>query len=97
MPRDCSPHVGQQFFVIPGLLDEIRRSRLHRLDCVFDRAVSRNHDYRKLRGMSVNLGEKVNAVAVGQRQIEQHQIEAAVAQASQSIFTAAGRVHCVAL
>ena len=31
MPRDGGAHVGQQLFVVPGLLDEVRGARLHGL------------------------------------------------------------------
>jgi len=45
---------------------------------VFDCAVSGDHDYRKLGIVSMQLRQQLQAIAVRQRQVEQHQIERAV-------------------
>ena len=97
MPGDCGSHVGEQLLVIPRFLDEVAGAGLHRPHCVLNRAVSRDHNHGEMRIVSMNLGEKVNAIAVGQRQVEQNKIEAPITKASKALFTAAGGFHCVAL
>jgi DNA-binding MurR/RpiR family transcriptional regulator len=46
--------------------------------------------------MSVNFGKKVNAIAIGKRQIQQNQIKAPISEAGKSVFAAAGGFHRVA-
>ena len=88
MAGHCGANVGQQFFIVPGLLDEIRRARLHRLDGIFNRAVGGNHDHRELRIMGANFSQQVDAVAIRQRQVEQHQIERAFSRCASALFAA---------
>ena len=90
MPRDRSPHIRQQLFVVPWLLNEIRRAGLHRLYRILHRAVSGDHNDRQPRILQMNLCQQVHAIAIGQRQIEQHQIEAAFSHARQSLFARSG-------
>src|SRR5712692_6974459 len=92
-----STHVGQQFFVVPGLLDEVGRARLHRLYRIFNRAVGGNHDDGELWVVSAKFGKQVNPVAIGQRQVKQHQVERPVSNARHALFAAGGGFHLVAL
>src|SRR5436189_4599393 len=89
MPGDCGSNVGQQLLVIPRLLDEVAGAGLHRPHCVLNRAVSRDHNHGEMRIVSMNLGEKVNAIAVRQREVEQNKIQAPITKARQPLFPAA--------
>ncbi len=46
---DRGAHVGQQLLVVPGLLDEVGRARLHGVDGVLHRAIGGDHDDRQAR------------------------------------------------
>src|SRR6266404_1196255 len=48
-PRDDRTHVGQEFLVVPGLLDEIGGAALDDADSVVHGPVRGDHDHRKLR------------------------------------------------
>src|SRR5437899_12386252 len=88
MPGDCGSHVGEQLLVIPRFLDEVAGAGLHRPHCVLNRAVSRDHNHGELRVVSMNLDEKVNAVAVGRGQVEHNKLKAPITKASKALFTA---------
>ena len=87
-PADRGAHIGQKFFVVPGLLYEIRRARLHGAHRILHRAVGGNHDDGQARVVGANLRKDFHAVAAGQRQIEQHQIKRAVRHLREAIFAA---------
>ena len=82
MPRNRRTYVRQQLFVVPGLLNKIRRASLHRLYRIFDRAVGGDHDDREPEILQMNFREQIHAIAIGQRQVEQYHIEAAFSDAS---------------
>ena len=88
-------HVGQQLFVVPGLLDEISRALLHGTDGVIQRAIGGNHDHGKLGIARANVSQDFQPVAVRQGKVEQDKIKGMFAQAGQSIFTGLGRLHTV--
>ncbi len=46
--RNRCTHIRQQLFIVPGLLDEICRARLHGFHRIFNRPVGGNHDHGKL-------------------------------------------------
>ena len=93
---DGGAHIGQQLFVVPWLLDEIGCPRLHGVDRILHRAVGGDHDDRMLRMWAANLGEHVHAIAVGQSQVEQHEIEGALADLGQAVSSAGGDCDGVA-
>ena len=92
-PRHCGPYVRQQLFVVPRLLDEIGRARLHRAHRIFHGAVRGNHDYRQPDIVCMNLRQNFHAVAPRQGQIEQHQIERTLGYLRQPILTGLRRLH----
>ena len=63
-------NVSEQLFVVPGLLDEVRRARLDGVDDVADGAVRGDHDDGQIRGQSLDAGQKVDAGLARQRKIE---------------------------
>jgi hypothetical protein len=85
MAGDGGADVGQQLFIVPGLLDEVFRARAHRLDDVFHGAVGGNHDDRQIGLALLDLGQQLHAGLSGQSQVEQHQIEVLRVQHAQAL------------
>ena len=92
-PTHRRAHIGEKFFVVPGLLDEIGRARLHGAHRIFHRAVGGDHDDRQARVVGANLRQNVHAVAAGKRQIEQHEIKGTLADLRQALFAAVRRLN----
>ena len=93
---DCASHVRQQLFVVPGLLDEIRRACLHGIDGVLYRAVRRNHDDRELRVAIANIPQYLDAIAIWHGEVQQDQVVRTLGQASQTFFAIASDIDFVA-
>src|SRR5438552_12933573 len=87
MPGDCGSNVGQQLLVIPRLLDEVAGAGLHRPHRVLNCAVSRDHNHGKMRIVCMNLGKKINAIEIGQRKVEQNEIEDSVTETCHPYLT----------
>ena len=96
VPSHRRPHVGQQFFVIPGLLDKVGRARLHRTNRVFHGAVSGNHDHGDHPINRPEVHQDVQPIAVRQGDVEQHEIECALADAAQSFLARRSGFHFIA-
>ncbi len=92
----CGAHVGQQLFVVPGLLNEVGRARLHGVDGVLDRAIGGDHDDRQLGVAFADLLQNLDTVALGQREIQQHQVEGPLGEAGQAFHAVVGGVDGVA-
>ena len=93
---DGASHVGQQLLVVPGLLDEVGRARLHGVDGVLYRAVRGDHDHRQFGIALANLLQNLDAVPLRQGEVEQHEIEWPLGNALQSFYAIVGRVYGVA-
>ena len=89
-------NISQQFLVVPRLLDEVRGAGLHRLDRIFHGAVCGDHDHCQLGVSMVEFRQQIDAVAVGQCQIEQHQVVGPVADSCEAFVGGGGRLHFVA-
>ena len=89
-------HVGQQLFVVPGLLDEIRCACLHRIDGILYRAVGSDHDDRELGVAIANIVQDFDSVAIRQGEVEQDQVVRTLGQARQSFVAIAGDIDFVA-
>src|ERR1700683_338715 len=85
-PAHGGAHVGEKLFVVPGLLDEVGGARLHGAHGVFHRAVGRDHDDWQAGFEGMNFGENLHAIAAGQGEIEQDQVERLFADALQTGF-----------
>ena len=96
MAGDSGANVRQQFLVVPRLLDEVRGAGLHRLHRIFHRAVSGDHDDGQLRVVNVKLRQEIDAIAVGQSQVEQDQVVGPVSDPRQTLVGGGGRLHVVA-
>jgi hypothetical protein len=96
LPGHGSAHVGQQLFVVPWLLDEIRGAGLHGADGVLDRAVGSDHDDGLLRMRQPDFTEHVHAVFVGEREVEHDDVERALADLRQPFARRSGNHDGVA-
>src|SRR6185437_5451724 len=93
---DCGANISQQFFVVPGFLEEIRGTGLHGADGIFNRAVSGNHDDRYLGVKRTDVGKDLKTAASGKRKVEQYQIERTFSQPGQAVFTVDSGLNPVA-
>jgi hypothetical protein len=71
---DGSAHVGEELFVVPRLLDEVRRARAHGIDHVADSAVRGNQDDRHLRHQRLDARQQVDTALAGQSEVQQKQV-----------------------
>ncbi len=92
----CATDVGQQLLVVPRLLDEVGRARLHSIDSVFDRAVSGDHDDSQFGIALADIAQYVDAVAVRHCKVEQDEVIRTIGQPRQPFFAVAGDVDLVA-
>ena len=93
---DGGADVGEQLFVVPGLLDKVLGAGADRIDDVVDGAVGGNHDDRQFGMALFDDGQQLQAALSGQRQIEQQQVEALLLQRAQSLFAIDGHGDRVA-
>jgi hypothetical protein len=89
-------NIGQQFLVVPGLLDEVGGAGLHRIHGVFHRAVGGDHDDRQFGIALANVVQHLNAIALRQSKIQQYQIVGTFGDARQALFAVIGGFHRVA-
>ena len=61
---------------IERLVDVVIRAELHRLDGVLDRGERRHQDDQRLRRLLLDLAQHAQAIAVGQLEVEQDEIDA---------------------
>ena len=87
---DGRANVGKQFLVVPGLLDEVFRAGADGLDHVVHGAVGRDHDDGQIGLALLELRQQLDAALAGQRQIEEHEIEALAIEELQSLLAVAG-------
>ena len=87
---DSRAHVGQQLLVIPGLLDEVGRAGLHGVDGVLHRAVGRDHDDRQLGIALANVLQNLDAITLGQSEVQQNQIVGPLGDARQAFHAIVG-------
>src|SRR5580693_7393650 len=80
-PSDGGAHISHQLFVVPGFLDEVGGAGLHGTHRVLHRAVGGDHDDREAGFVGTNLGQNIHAVAAGQGEVEQDQVEGLFADA----------------
>ena len=90
MAGDGRANVGQQLFVVPGLLDKVFSAGADGLDHVVDGAVGGDHDDRQFGLALLDLRQQFEAALAGQRQVEQHQIEVFELEDAQALFAVAG-------
>jgi len=88
-------YIGQQFFVVPGLLDKVFRAGANGLDDVVHCAVGGDHDNRQLGMALLDLRQQLEAALAGQRQVQQHQVEAVLIENPQPLNAVAGHFCCV--
>ncbi len=97
MPCDRRADIGQQLLVVPRLLNEVLRARAHRFDDVFDRTVGGDHHHWQFGVALVDLRQQFKAALAGQREIEQHQVIAALLQQREPLLAIDGHFHVIAL
>ena len=88
-PAHGGANVGEKLFVVPGFLDEIGGAGLHGAHRIFHRAVGGDHDHRQAGFVGANFGQNFHAVAAGQSEVEQDQVERMFADALQAGFAGA--------
>ncbi len=93
---DGGANVGEQLFVVPGLLDEVFRAGADGFDDVVDGAVGGDHDDRQLGLALLDLRQQLEAALAGQGEVEQHEIEVLAFEHAQALFAVAGHVDGVA-
>ncbi len=59
-------YIGEKFFVVPGLLNEVRRPALHGAHRIFHGAESGDHDHRQAVFLAANFRQNLHPVAAGQ-------------------------------
>ena len=89
--------VGQQLFVVPGLLDEVFSTGAHCFNDVVDGAVGGDHDDRKLRLALLDLRQQLEAALAGEGEIEENKIKTFLVENAQSLFAVGGHVYRIAL
>src|ERR1019366_4613147 len=95
-PANRSAYVGQQFLVVPRLLDEVGGAGLHGIYRVLHRAVRRNHDDGQIGIALADIVQDFNAIAFGQGEIQQHQVEGMFRNASQALHAVVSYLHGIA-
>ena len=73
--RDGGADVEDEFFIVPGLLDEVVGARADGFDDVADGAVGGDHDDGKLRTEFDDAGKEIKAAFAGEGEVEQEEIE----------------------
>ena len=97
LASDGRTHVGQQFFVVPRLLDEVCGSGLHGAHRVLHRAIGRDHDDGLLRVQHSNLRQHVHPVLIGERQVEQDHVKGTFSNLRHPFTSVPCHRDCVAL
>ena len=88
---------GQHFVVLERLREVVERALLGRRDGAFDRAERRDHDDRQLVVQAPDVLEHLDAVLVGQHEVEQHGVDGRLAERVEALLGRRGRRHAVAL
>ena len=94
---DGGADVGEQLFVVPGLLNKVLRAGADGFDDIVHGAVGGDHDDRQFGLALLDLRQQLEAALAGQRQVEQHQIEVFLLEHAQSLFAVDGHADRVAL
>jgi hypothetical protein len=89
-------HARHQFARAEGLDEVVVGARIQRLDLAGLGAARRQHDHGHRRPLA-QVADQVHAVAVGQAQVQHHQVGAARAGLDQAALQGGGLVHLVAL
>ena len=97
VPRNRRTNVGQQFLVVPRLLDKVLSARPNRLYNVVNRAVRRNHDHGQLGLALLDLRQQLQTALSRQSQIKQHQVEVLQLKHAQALFAVVRHPHRIAL
>ena len=95
--RDGALNVGEQFFVIPRLLDEIGGASLNSKNGIFHRAVGGDHDDGKVAIAFADVAQDLKPILVRQGEIKQHEVERAFRDAVQAFFPCSRALHRVVL
>ncbi len=95
--RDGGANIGQQLFVVPGLLDEVLGAGADRLDHVVDGAVGGDHDDGQLGLAILDLGQQLKAALAGKGEVQQHKVEVFNLQNAQTLRAIRRHAHGVAL
>jgi hypothetical protein len=77
---------------LAGLGEEVLRALLHGADRLLHRAVGGEHDHRGRGGQFLDLAQQVDAAAVGQPHIEQHDVEHLLCEQLSRSLQVAGRL-----
>jgi hypothetical protein len=74
MPRHRSADVGEKFFVVPRLLDEVLRASTNGVDDIADGPISRDHNDRKIGLHLDDARQQVDTALARQSQVEKKQV-----------------------
>ena len=83
-PRQHALDEQRELVEVERLLEVVRGAAAHRLDGVLHRSVGGHQDDREARRLGLDVAEHVETRAVGQPQIEQHEIRGIAAQRLES-------------
>ena len=86
-----------QLFVDQRLGEEVEGPQADRLDGRLDRAVAGDHDHGRVRLLLAAMGQQVEAVAVAQADVDQHQVVGLAIDGGDAFGQAGGRIGLVAL
>ena len=89
---DGGADVGEELFVVPGLLDEVFRAGADGFDDVVDGAVGGDHDDGQLGLALLDLGQQLEAALAGQGEVEQDEVEVLLLEHAQAFFAVGGHV-----
>ncbi len=97
MAGDGGANVGQQLFVVPGLLDKVFRAGADGFNDVVHGAVGGDHDDRQLGLALFDLRQKFESALAGQGQVEEHKIEVFELENAQALLAVVGHSDGIAL
>ena len=88
--------IGEELFVVPGLLDEVLRAAADGVDDVIDGAEGGDHDDGQSEFALAEGGENFDSVAAGQGEVEQDEVEGLLGDAFEAEFAVLDAVDRVA-
>jgi hypothetical protein len=90
MAGDGGANVGQQLFVVPGLLDEVLRAGADGLDDVVHGAVGGDHDDRQFGLALLDLRQQLEAALAGQARSSSTRSKFSCLENAQALLAVAG-------
>jgi hypothetical protein len=94
---DGGADVGEEFFVVPGLLDEVGGSGADGVDDVVDRAVGGDHDDGQVGDEGLDAGQEIDAAFAGEGEVEEQEVVGVAGEEVEAGVAVGGEVDAEAL